>query len=546
MNINLKETLRIEFKSDIKKLPDEEIIEVVVAFANTEGGVLYLGVEDDGTITGLHDKHKDITGLAALVANKTIPPVSVRNELLEYDNLVLKLEVPKKNNITATSSGKILRRRLKANGEPENVPLYPYEINSRLSELSLLDFSSLPVPESNYSDLDSVERERVKNAIRSYRGEQNLLELDDEEFDKALQFVTSVGDQLVPTYTGMLIIGKRDRLKQLVPTAESAIQIMSGTDVKINESFTLPIISAFEKINEYVQAANYEEEMDVGLFRITIPAIDKRAFREALVNAFCHRDYSPLGRVRIQLESEGLTITNPGGFIEGISVNNLLYAEPSGRNPALADALKRIGLAERTGRGIDRIFEGSLVYGKALPDYSESTSKMVKLFIPNSIPDKAFVQMIFEEQNKSARNLPIQSLMVLNYLKSVNQATANEIFEYIGGNESRIRVTIESLNKSGLIEAKGVGRGRSYMLGEKAYRKTDGRIAYVRQSDIDALRHEELIVKLAEKQGKITRSDVASLLHLNEAQAYRKLKKLADKDVLVLHGKGNGAHYTLK
>lgn len=64
-----------------------------------------------------------------------------------------------------------------------------------------------------------------------------------------------------------------------------------------------------------------------------------------------------MGSVRVQINDEGLTISNPGGFVEGITLNNLLTAEPYGRNPLLSDALKRIGLAERTGRGIDRILK---------------------------------------------------------------------------------------------------------------------------------------------------------------------------------------------
>lgn len=546
MNINCKETLTIEFKSDRKKLSDDEIIEVVVAFANTEGGELYLGVEDNGDITGLHPDHMNIIYLSAFIANKTVPPISVRTEIIDYDKPVLKVSVPKKTSIVATSSGKILRRRIKTNGEPENVPLYPYEISSRLSELSLLDFSAQPVPDASYDDLDPLERMRVRRIIETYRGEQNLLELNDREFDQALQFITMLNGRPVPTYTGMLILGKQEKLKALVPTAESAIQIFSGTDIKVNESFTLPIVAAFEKINAYVQAYNYEEELEIGLFRITVPYVEKRAFREALVNAYCHRDYSLLGRVRIQLQPEGLTITNPGGFIEGISIHNLLYAEPSGRNPALADALKRIGLAERTGRGIDRIFEGSLAFGKALPDYSGTTSSLVKLFIPNSIPDKAFVEMISKEESKTGRGLPLQSLMVLNCLKSVNQANIAEITAYVGGSESSIRVTVEALNRNGLIEAKGSGRGRTYMLGAKAYQTKPNRIAYVRQSGIDSLRYEELILKLAKTQGAVTRANVADLLHLSAPQAYRRLKKMTDKGLLTLVGKGPKAYYTLK
>lgn len=68
-NIGFSESLTIEFKSDQAKLPDNEIVDAVVAFANTDGGELYMGVEDDGDITGLHESHKDPIQLAAFVAN---------------------------------------------------------------------------------------------------------------------------------------------------------------------------------------------------------------------------------------------------------------------------------------------------------------------------------------------------------------------------------------------------------------------------------------------------------------------------------------------
>ena len=246
--------------------------------------------------------------------------------------------------------------------------MYPYEMASRLTSLNMLDYSAQAVPDSEYSDLDPVERERLRNIIRTYRGEISLLELSDEELDKALRFVTMNEGKLVPTFCGLLLIGRREAILRHMPTAESSVQVLSGTDVKVNESFYLPILAAFEKINEIFTAWNNSEEMDMGLYRLTIPDYDTKAFREALVNAFCHRDYSVLGRVLIQIADTGMTISNPGGFVEGITADNLIDADPHGRNPVLADAMKRIGLAERTGRGIDRIYEGSLFYGRQITD----------------------------------------------------------------------------------------------------------------------------------------------------------------------------------
>ena len=140
--------------------------------------------------------------------------------------------------------------------------------------------------------------------------------------------------------------------------------MLQGTEIKVNRVFRHPLLYVVEKMAEMFEPWNPEYEIPFGMFMLSVPAFDKRAFREAVVNAFGHRDYSMLGRVRVEVQDEGLTVANPGGFVEGIGVQNLLTAEPHGRNPCLMDAFKRIGLAERTGRGIDRIFEGSLTYGK--------------------------------------------------------------------------------------------------------------------------------------------------------------------------------------
>ena len=164
-NIGFKEDLVNEFKSDKSCLSDGDIIDAVVAFANTDGGDLYLGVENNGEITGLHDKHKDITQLAAFIANRTVPPISVRTEILGSGLPVLRISVPKRTSVVASSDGKIQRRRLKPNGEPENVPMYPYEITARLSSLSLLDYSAQSVPDAVYQDLDPVERERLRTSF---------------------------------------------------------------------------------------------------------------------------------------------------------------------------------------------------------------------------------------------------------------------------------------------------------------------------------------------------------------------------------------------
>ena len=118
-----KESITVEFKSDRARLSDKELLATVVSLANTEGGEVYLGVEDDGTPTGLHPEHQDLTSLAAFIANRTNPSIPVRVELIEIKQIVIaKLSVPKTRHLVATSEGLLQRRRLKADRNPGGCP----------------------------------------------------------------------------------------------------------------------------------------------------------------------------------------------------------------------------------------------------------------------------------------------------------------------------------------------------------------------------------------------------------------------------------------
>ena len=541
-----KETLTIEFKSDKKKYPDSEIFEAVVAFANTEGGDLYLGVEDDGEITGAHKDHQNPITLSAYIANNTVPPVSIRAEVVEDIFPVLKISVPKSlGGIVATSSGKMLRRQIKADGTPENTPMYPTEVATRLSDLRLLDYSAMILQEATVQDFDSLELERLRRSILAYDGDKTLLELSDTDLYKALGFAKEVGEILFPTVTGMLMIGKIESIRRFIPTAAMVFQVMEGTSVKLNDDFVLPVLSAFEKMNNYLQAWNPEIEIEMGLYRMSVPDFNKRALREAIVNAFSHRDYTKMGRVRIMIAEEGMTIANPGGFIEGVTAENLISVEPHGRNPLLADALKRIGLAERTGRGIDRIFEGSLIYGRMLPDYSASTTVTVSLFIPRCAPDLQIARLVSDEQNRLGRPMPINTLLVLNALRDLPRSDVHQLSEAVNLTETMVKTILDKAIETNLVEAYGSGRGRNYILSSRIYARKGKKTGYVQQSDIDEARYLELIRKMAENNDFISRADVVQLLHVPDNKAYRLLKKLVEQGVLVAINKGHYAKYAI-
>lgn len=541
-----KETLEIEFKSDRNLMSDNDIVDVVVGLANTNGGFLYIGIEDDGEVTGINSRRTNLLHVAAMIANKTTPSQAVQVELIHDVGTVIQIQVTRSSAIVGSTSGRILRRRLKADGAPEQTPMYPHEFATRLSSLSLFDYSAQVIQEASLDDLDPVERSRLRNLIQLYRGDAALLDLQDDELDRALQFVRREGDRDMPTVAGLLTIGRENSIKRFLPSAGLSFQVLHNSEVRMNETLDKSILATFEVVQDYMKAWNTEQEMMTGFYRMSIPEFDPRAFREAIVNAFSHRDYSILQRVRVQIDDDGMQINSPGGFLEGISLDMLLSTEPRSRNPALADALKRIGLAERTGRGVDRIYEGSLQYGRPIPNYLESDSRNVRLVLPRANPDVAFVRIVSAAMNNGMQPLNVYGLMILYEMRKLKRASIRELEQATHLETYRIAPAVQKLLDAGLLETVGSGRGLHYVLSAKVYSEMKNETEYVRQTDTDRIRYPELVLKLAKSKKELSRADVIKLLNITPPQAYRLLKKMVDDGMLDLHGTKSKAVYTVK
>ena len=539
------ESLAVEFKSDRKCLSDQELVCTAVALANSDGGAVLLGVEDDGRVTGLHPRHRDFEAAARLVSNRTVPPLPARawTESVNGKNVGV-LEVPRSPDLVATSDGLLLRRRLKLDGSPESVPLYPHEIVQRQSSLGHLDPSAMPIPDVAEGDLDPIQRIRIRQAIQKYGGDKGLLPLSDDELDGALGLVREVEGVRRPTLAGLLFLGTPTQLRDNVPAYEVAFQVLRGTDVRVNEFYRKPLIETFEEVETQFRAWVVEEEMQIGFFRMAIPNYDRRAFREAFVNALVHRDFSRLGAVHVRIDDAGLTISNPGGFVDGVRLDNLLVAAPRSRNPLLADAIKRIGLAERTGRGIDRIFEGVLRYGRPAPDYSDSSEETVSVSLVNSKPDFGFVRLVAENDDKLG-TYPTDSLVILSVLRERSNATLAEIAAAVQKKEGIVRSEVEALVGKGLVEAVGAGRARSYILSRDLYVSKEGKAAYTRQRGFSAIQHEQMILSYIDQHGQITRGEAMELCHLTKDQAYRALSRMCSK-AIHRQGKSSQAVYVRK
>jgi len=546
--ISQGESLAVEFKSDQGPLSDADLIEAVVCLANGQGGILLIGVEDDGKVTGLHTRHRtDPGGLAALVANRTVPPLSVEAAFVDLpEGLVAVLRVPAARQPTSTSDGRLLIRYRDARNDPGCRPLYAYELANWLAERGQADVSALPVPNATWDDLDPLEFARMRRLVEENRGDAALLELSDQEVARALGLVRSKGEHLIPTVAGLLLVGKEPALREHVPAHEVAFQVLRGTDVAVNEFRRWSLLRALEWVLESFQVRNEERELNIGLFRIGVPAYDWRGFREAVNNAFLHRDYTRLGAIHVQMHDDHIRISNPGGFVEGVRPDNLLVIEPRSRNPCLADAFKRIGLVERTGRGVAIIYSGQLRNGRLPPSYDLSTEVSVTVTLPGGPADLDFVQLVIAEENRQQRSLRVDELLVLAHVwreRTIDTLTAAQLTQK---DETQARSTLENLVEEGVMERRGIKKGRTYLLSAGVYRALGKPAAYVRARGFEREQMKQMVLQYVHAHGRITRREVADLCRIGPHQATRLLKKLVENGELVQHGQRKGTYYTLR
>jgi ATP-dependent DNA helicase RecG len=288
---------------------------------------------------------------------------------------VLLLRIPDVPIPTATSSGRYVRRALGGDGRPACVPFFVFET---AAHGLATDPSVAVVPGASLRDLDPLEIERFRRFVRESggRGDRALIDLGDEDLCRAIGGLDANGEVRGVRRLALLLFGREDRLRTLLPTHEVAWQVLDANEVRENEITRWPLLRCFEEITQRFRARNRSTEL-VDLFRTEIPDFSDDAFREALANAMTHRDFTQLGAIHVQWTDEGIRVDSPGGLPEGVRLDNLLVTPPRPRNPLLADAFKRAGIVERTGRGVDAIFygQGKLGLGRATRRSSQSRAR---------------------------------------------------------------------------------------------------------------------------------------------------------------------------
>ncbi|MCA5894202.1 putative DNA binding domain-containing protein [Isoptericola sp. NEAU-Y5] len=543
------ETLEVEFKSEQRHAyADRELTEAVACLANGTGGVLFLGVEDDGTVTGARPRHGGRTDpfrVQAAIANATIPPLSTRVSLLSIASQdVTAIEVDEATTPIGTTTGRYTRRALRNDGMPECTPYPLHEMLSRTTSTGESDYATLRVHGATWADLDPAEFDRFRRLAASQPGDGTLAVLSDVEIARSLGVTEPGTAGPTPLMGALLLFGTADALARFAPTHETFFQVMHGSDVKVNEQVVGGLLKSAEELFNRFSPYNTEEEVDAGLVRIALPRVPELALREAIANALVHRDYTMTGAVRLQVGDDAVVISSPGSFPRGITLDNILdHSRP--RSRTLADAFKRVGIVERTGRGIPRMFESTLRIGRDAPDYSRSTSDAVVASFATSDADAALARFVFEKESVQGGPMPLSVLQVLHELRREGDLSVAEAARLLQRTEGEARASLTKMVEAGLVEPRGSGRGRRYHLSAATYRALHSDPGYVRVRGLDRIQQRPMVLTYVRAHGSITRATAAELCAIAPPAATTLLRSMVDDGDLELRGERRGAHYVL-
>lgn len=547
--ISRGEKIDVEFKRrrSSQDLNDTDLVRNVACLANGEGGVLLVGVEDNGTITGCAPFHKkpeetDPRRIEALIAHHTRPALVTTAEVHTVDGKdILCVSVPKVESPLATSKGVYQRRALRIDGTPECVAMDPSYLFSQYNSVNARDWAKLEAPGASLKDLDPDEFDLFRKMVRQQGGDHVLADLNNEEILRALGFFNDHAD---PVKNGaILLFGTPETILRWIPNHEIILQVMDGSDIKLNKRFTSPLLRSMMEIAERLDIYRKEEEINSGLLRIALPNLPERVTREAVANALVHRDYTALGTTRILLDSHALTVTNPGGLPRGVTLDTLLNASAP-RSPALADAFKRAGLVDRAGRGIQVMYRILLSAGRDAPDYSATTDESVSVEIPVTGFDLEFARFVNTWQDTKGE-LEVLELRLLHIIHDEGRISLDEISELLNNTPTQIRRTLNHLADTSLVEVIGRGGSREFRLGSGFYDLVGRRPDFIRSQMMNEVRAEQLILAYIKEYGAITRAQAAETCGLTGQAAYRILRALNERELILKRGQTRNTHYVL-
>ena len=349
----------------LPELDPHQIAEALVAFANSDGGTVVVGVELNGTIKG-QDYGEGVENALKEAEEHCNPPVVVGTwEQVEVeDKNIVTIRVPRSIELHALSDGRVLVR-----SGADNRPLGGHEIRRLASDKSTGDFEIETVPGASLDDFDPdvVEefiQKRNERTRKSWAGSSEELLVE----------VGACNDKREPTVAGVLLFAKYPQ--QWLPQSGVVFVKFVGTEPRgedglagyaRREELTGPLARVVENMWNLTWGEMAVSAVVKGLERMETYEYPQFAVREALVNAVAHRDYRLKGRrIEVRMFSDRLEVNSPGGLPGFITVDNIV-TEHFSRNPRIVSGLFQWGYIEELGLGIDKMIEAMTTAGHSEP-----------------------------------------------------------------------------------------------------------------------------------------------------------------------------------
>lgn len=511
------ETEELEFKPWNGNAKDNLpcIIEYVVCLTNARGGTIVFGVADGikGRAEAIRGcKQYDIDKLTNQIYDATTPSIRVQiEELHVHEGTLLLIHVATgiKDTVYGTIQG-LYKIRIGTSCRG----LSPSEfVRSRMS-IGVIDWSAERVEGLTISDLDPLEIERYRNTLRAQAPESDLLRLSNEDLLKAIR---ALEDGKICNAC-VLMFGRSDVIQSKLPQQEVLFVGYKSQLEVYRESNKQTILVILERLTELLLSPSYNpiQSFQVDLFRIDVPKYPKEVLREALLNAIIHRDFTEQGQVYVQLEKDELTISNPGGFIGGITPKNILTHEPRQRNKRLTEIIEKSRLVERAGVGRRRIFIPMLSFGKRMPVY-HADEHTVSLTLYGGGFNERIARFVSKKQNIGMA-FEIADLIVLNYLIIRDSIDLRDAAILCQRDENDMRLILEELTepKKKILEKRGK-RSNTYHLDRSIAVELLGKVRYSQMKDIETVRFPEMIKQYVELHDSINNKECRELLKLGDS-----------------------------
>jgi ATP-dependent DNA helicase RecG len=442
----------------VEYMPDldaDRLAETLIAFANSEGGAVLIGVDENGQIDGslMQEEIEDTLRLALAQCRPGVRTQWQRSETGAGEAVAIL--VPRSTDLHSLQDGRVLVR-----SGTENRPLVGDAIRHLAATKSGNESEVESVPGTQFSDLDPemIAEYRTKREERQRRS----VTADDTSMLVGMGCLTEEG---IPTMTGLLLFGHEPQL--FLPQSGLVVVRFAGTEPRGPGG--LPGYSRREEIvgplPRLIEAAWQVvwEEMRVaavvkGLVREDKSEYPSFAVREALVNAVCHRDYQLTGRrIEIRMFDDRMEVISPGGLPGYITVDNIVE-EHFSRNPRLVHGLFQWGFIEELGLGVDRMIEDMVNAGHPPPEFRDApyafTVTLRNTRVRRAIPSW--------ESNMNERQL--QALSHIQEKGRITNRAYRELCPDVSA--ETLRLDLVDLVERGILLKVGAKRGTYYILKE--------------------------------------------------------------------------------